>query len=251
MRRRSGVPTPLLHHEDVPALLRTAGLTKRYGRYTVLDRVSFFAIPGEILGLIGPNGSGKTTLLETVAGLLPSDAGEIFWKGQILPAGCRREVMFYLPDGIRPYQDQAVARVLSFFAAVYQRSTAQVANIVSALGLAPILQKRVSALSKGYNRRLLLALALVTPHPLLLMDEPFDGFDPRQTREIMHVLHCLATAGRTLVLAIHQLADAERMCDRFVLLADGRVRGFGRLDELRAQTRLLSGSLEDVFLALT
>src|SRR3954469_23384665 len=71
MRRRSGVPTPLLHHEDVPALLRTAGLTKRYGRYTVLDRVSFFAIPGEILGLIGPNGSGKTTLLETVAGLLP------------------------------------------------------------------------------------------------------------------------------------------------------------------------------------
>jgi len=237
-------------NEDVPALLRTAGLTKRYGRRTALDRASFFAVPGEILGLIGPNGSGKTTLLETVAGLLPSDAGEIFWKGQVLPAGCRRDVMFYLPDGIRPYQDQPVARVLSFFAAVYRRSSEQVASIVSALGLAPILQKRVSALSKGYNRRLLLALALVTPHPLLLMDEPFDGFDPRQTREIMRVLRRLA-AGRTLVLAIHQLADAERICDRFVLLADGRVRGFGRLDELRAQTRLLSGSLEDVFLALT
>jgi ABC-2 type transport system ATP-binding protein len=244
------VPRPVLPHEDGPALLRTEGLTKQYGRQTALDRVSFFAAPGEVLGLIGPNGSGKTTLLETVAGLLPADAGRIVWKGQILPAGCRRKVMFYLPDGIRPYQDQPVARVLSFFAAVYQRSSEQIANIISALSLTPILQKRVSALSKGYNRRLLLALALITPHPLLLMDEPLDGFDPRQTREIMRVLRRL-TVGRTLVLAIHQLADAERMCDRFVLLADGRVCGFGSLDELRAQTGLGSGSLEDVFLALT
>src|SRR3954453_15024385 len=137
MRRCSGVPRPVLPHEDGPALLRTEGLTKQYGRQTALDRVSFFAAPGEVLGLIGPNGSGKTTLLETVAGLLPADAGRIVWKGQILPAGCRRKVMFYLPDGIRPYQDQPVARVLSFFAAVYQRSSEQIANIISALSLIP------------------------------------------------------------------------------------------------------------------
>ena len=97
----------------------------------------------------------------------------------------------------------------------------------------------------------MLALALITPHPLLLMDEPFDGFDLRQTREIMDVLRDVARNGRTLVLAIHQLIDAERVCDRFVLLADGRVRGVGTLAELRAQTGKPAAGLEEVFLALT
>jgi len=114
-----------------------------------------------------------------------------------------------------------------------------------------VLAKQVLALSKGYGRRLMLALALITPHPLLLMDEPFDGFDLRQTREIMRLIRGMAVLGRTLVLAIHQLADAERVCDRFVLLAGGRVRGSGTLDHLRARTALPSARLEDVFLALT
>jgi ABC-type multidrug transport system ATPase subunit len=97
----------------------------------------------------------------------------------------------------------------------------------------------------------MLALALITPQPLLLMDEPFDGFDLRQTREIMAVVRDVARNGRTLVLAIHQLIDAERVCDRFVLLADGRVCGVGTLAELRAQTAMASAGLEEVFLALT
>jgi ABC-2 type transport system ATP-binding protein len=104
---------------------------------------------------------------------------------------------------------------------------------------------------KGYGRRLLLALALLAPHPLLLMDEPFDGFDLRQTRDIMNVLREVAASGRTLVLAIHQLSDAARICDRFVLLADGRVRGVGTLSEFRAQIGKPAATLEDVFLALT
>jgi len=95
----------------------------------------------------------------------------------------------------------------------------------------------------------MLALALITPQPLLLMDEPFDGFDLRQTREVMGVLRGLAGNGRTLVLAIHQLIDAERVCGRFVLLVDGRIRGIGTLAELRARTG--KAALEDIFLALT
>jgi ABC-type multidrug transport system ATPase subunit len=97
----------------------------------------------------------------------------------------------------------------------------------------------------------MLALALLTPQPLLLMDEPFDGFDLKQTREIMGVVRQVAADGRTLVLAIHQLADAERIADRLVLLADGRVRGAGTLAELRERTSLPAASLEEVFLALT
>ena len=97
----------------------------------------------------------------------------------------------------------------------------------------------------------MLALALLTPQPILLMDEPFDGFDLRQTREIMSVLRDVSDRGRSLVLAIHQLIDAERVCDRFVLLSEGQIRGIGTLDELRARAGKSSTSLEDVFLALT
>jgi ABC-2 type transport system ATP-binding protein len=232
-----------------PPLLAAAGLSKRYGDQHALAAVSFEVRAGEVLGLIGPNGAGKTTLLEAIAGLLPVDAGAVTWRGRALTR--RRDQVFYLPDGLRPWEDQYVVRVLGFFAAVHGRTDAQVAETVEAVGLAPVLGKRVAALSKGYGRRLMLALALLTPQPLLLMDEPFDGFDLRQTREVMGLLRGVAANGRTLVLAIHQLADAQRVCDRFVLLAAGAVRGAGTLDELRAKAGLAGGGLEDVFLALT
>jgi ABC-2 type transport system ATP-binding protein len=235
---------------DVP-LLRVSGLTKRFDGERAIDGATFFALRGEILGIIGPNGAGKTPLMETVVGLLRADAGEVAWCGEPLPTSRRRNALFYLPDGVRPYQDQVTAEVVSFFADVYRRSAAEIDTILTSVGLKSVLHKRVHALSKGYNRRLLLALSLLTPHELVLMDEPFDGFDLRQTRDIIGVLRHHAERGRTFVLAIHQLADAERVCDRLVLLAGGRVRGSGSLDELRAGASLPAGSLEDIFLALT
>ena len=110
--------------------------------------------------------------------------------------------------GLRPWDDQYTGRVIDFFAAAHRRRASEVAGVIGSVGLWPVLGKRVSALSKGYVRRLMLALALITPHPLLLMDEPFDGFDLRQTREMMRLIRGMAVLGRTLVLAIHQLADA-------------------------------------------
>jgi len=245
------VPLSSPVEEQAQHLLQVTALTKRYGDQVALADISLTVRAGEILGLIGPNGAGKTTLLEALAGVLPADSADLRWRGEPLPPARRRDVLFYLPDDLRPYHDQPVARVLAFFAGVYRRSTAHMADIVAAVGLAPVLAKRVQALSKGYSRRLMLAVGLLTPQPLLLMDEPFDGFDLRQTREIMGVLRQCAAVGRTLVLAIHQLVDAERVCDYFVLLADGRVRGAGTLGELRTRTQLPAGTLEEVFLALT
>jgi ABC-type multidrug transport system ATPase subunit len=231
--------------------MEVVGLAKQYGEQSALADISFAVKAGEVLGLIGPNGAGKTTLMEAIAGVIPADAGRILWRDQSVGLPHRRELLFYLPDGLRPWDDQYAARVIEFFVSTYGRPQRAVAEIVGTLGLAPVLRKRVGALSKGYGRRLMLALALLTPHPLLLMDEPFDGFDLRQTREIMGVLREVAGNGRTLVLAIHQLIDAERVCDRFVLLVAGRIRGVGTLPELRAQTAMPSAGLEDVFLALT
>src|SRR6266404_3025554 len=177
-------------------VLRIASLTKHYAGQRALEDVSFTVQAGEVLGLIGPNGAGKTTLLEAIAGLLPVDGGDILWCGVPLALPRRREVMFYLPDGLRPWDDQYVARVVALFAAVYGRPDSTVAQTILALDLAPILRKRVLALSKGYARRLMLALALLTPHPLLLMDEPFAGFDLRQTRGIMSLVRDVASNGR-------------------------------------------------------
>src|SRR6476660_9169481 len=243
-------PTAVTSESQGP-VLRVTGLTKRYGDEHAIDCVTFTASSGEVVGIIGPNGAGKTALLETVVGLVSVDAGVVSWHGEPLPAPQRRNALFYLPDGLRPYRDAATSQVVSFFAGVYRRSKAETADTINSVGLRPVLHKRVHALSKGYNRRLLLALALLAPHPVLLMDEPFDGFDLRQTREIVDLLQTQAARSRTFILAIHQLADAERVCDRLILLAGGQVRGVGTLAELRAQTSLPAGSLEDIFLALT
>ena len=237
--------------QDAVAVLHVAGITKWYGDQRALADVSFDIRCGEILGLIGPNGSGKTTLLESLAGLLPVSAGSVLWQRSSLPQHRRREVVFYLPDGVRPWDGQHVIRVLEFFASAFGRQPVELEEVARSVGLDEVLGKHVSALSKGYARRLMLALALLTPHPVLLMDEPFDGFDIRQTREIMDLMRRVGAQGRTFTLAIHQLADAERVCDRFILLADGRVCGFGSLDDLRRCIKQPTATLEDVFFALT
>lgn len=248
---RNSTPAMPARSASDQALLSVDSVSKRYEDQTILSDVAFDIHAGEILGIIGPNGAGKTTLLETVAGLQPVDKGHVRWHGKPLPPSRRREAIFYLPDGVRAYQEQPVTRVLTFFADVYRRPTNEVEDAIESLGLTPVLHKRVYALSKGYSRRLMLTLGLLAPHPLLFMDEPFDGFDLRQTREIVNLLRHEAIEGRSFVLAIHQLADAERVCDRFVLLADGSVRGVGTLNDLRARTGIADGRLEDMFLALT
>ncbi len=235
-------------------LLKAQGVTKRYGHSTVLEDAGFTVREGEVLGLIGPNGAGKTTLFECLAGLLPTDGGSVEFYGEPLPADRRKHALFYLPDAIRPWADQPVHWVLAFFAALYARPQADADALARDLQLEGLLRSRIGSLSKGEGKRVLLALGLLTPQPLLLLDEPFDGLDFRQTRDVMALLRSVPARGRTLFVSIHQLVDAARMCDRLVLLSRGRVVGVGTLPELRALAGLADADgagLEEVFLALT
>jgi ABC-2 type transport system ATP-binding protein len=220
--------------------LSVRNLTKRYGGEPVIDRVTFSATAGEVLGIIGPNGAGKTTLLEAVVGLLAADSGEVFWHGKPLPASQRRNALFYLPDGVRPYRDEATFQVVSFFAGVYRRSTAETADTVSSVGLRPVLHKRVHALSKGITCAFFAGVGSAEPHPVLLMDEPFDGTICGKRA----IVSAGTTRGRTFILAIHQLADAGGSSDASFCSPEvgSAARHFGRIARAnRAACRLAGG----------
>ena len=246
------VPTPASQPPAPSIDVRVERLSKRYGAFWALRDASFDVRAGEILGLIGPNGSGKTTLFRCVAGVAPATSGAVLHVAEAIAPNHRKHFLYFVPDGIRPWPDQTVDWVLRFTAGLHNATDRARNEGVESLGLSSLLGARLRELSKGEHRRVMLAAGLLTPQPLLMLDEPFDGLDLRQTRDVMSVLGAHARAGRTLFLSIHQLGDAARICDRLVLLSDGRVAGEGTLDELRARASLgPTHSLEDVFLALT
>jgi ABC-type multidrug transport system ATPase subunit len=231
-------------------VLSVRGVSKRYGHVAALDAASFEVRTGEVLGLIGPNGAGKTTLFECLAGVRPADAGEVVTvAGRPLGPADRQTILFYMPDGIRPYPDRRVTWVLEFFCGFFGGAAARVPELTSAFALAPFASQRMGTLSKGQLKRTLLALAVLTPQPVVLIDEPFDGLDLRQMRDAAAVLRQHAGLGRTLFLSIHQIADAAKVCDRLVLLSGGRICGEGTPMELMARSG--AADMEGAFLALT
>jgi ABC-2 type transport system ATP-binding protein len=237
-------------------LFRAAGITRTFGRFRALSDVSFSVRRGEILGLIGPNGAGKTTLFECLAGVLPADSGTVFVGERAIAQSERSSLLFYMPDGIAPWPAQSVRRALDFTLGYFGGSTALRDEVIRHLDLEPLLSSRIGTLSKGQRKRALLAVGLLTPAPALLADEPFDGLDLRQTRDVANALRIYAATGRTLFLSIHQISDAARVCDRFVLLSGGRVCGEGTISQLCAlaasrQPVSAPSDLEEVFLALT
>jgi ABC-type multidrug transport system ATPase subunit len=227
------------------AVLEVRHIKKRYGHLVALDDVSFDVRAGEILGLIGPNGAGKTTLFECLAGLLYRDGGTV----------TNAPKAFYVPDSIAPWPSETVRWALDYVAGFFDGDAAAIPSVVSSLDLAPILDMPIGSLSKGQRKRALLGLGLITRSPVLMIDEPFDGLDLRQSRAVAELLRAHASEGRTFFLSIHQISDAARVCDRFVLLGAGRVRGEGTLAELSASSGVstsgVSSDLEEIFLALT
>ena len=194
-------------------------------------------------------------MFECVAGLLPRDSGLVQTGGRPISEAERATLLFYLPDGIAPWSSQSVQWILDFSIGFFGGRREVRDEAVERLGLTRLLYQRLGTLSKGERKRVLLAIGLMTPQPVLLADEPFDGLDLRQTREVASMLRAHAAGGRTLFLSIHQISDAARACDRFVLLSNGRVRGEGTLEQVSAlaaaRTGVKSGDLEEVFLALT
>jgi ABC-2 type transport system ATP-binding protein len=232
------------------------GLSKTYGRVHALAGVGFSIRTGEILGLIGPNGAGKTTLFECIAGLEPADQGEVYFGPTPADGLHRSSRLFYVPDGIAPWPDQPVRWVLEYSLGFFGGRRERYEEVVADLALNALMPIPIRALSKGQRKRTLLALGLLAPQPILLIDEPFEGLDLRQSRDAAAALRKHLTPDRTFFLSIHQIADAAKVCDRFVLLSGGRIVAEGTLDTLIAAAQQRAGhdlpsDFEEVFLALT
>jgi ABC-type multidrug transport system ATPase subunit len=229
-------------------------LSKSYGGRPALIDATFSIRAGEVLGVIGPNGADKTTLFECLAGVMPATAGVLLQDDHVVGAQERRSLLFYMPDAIAPWPAQTLGWALDFTVRFFEGRLDLRGEVVRGLALEPLLAAPIGTLSKGERKRALLAIGMLTPQPFLLVDEPFDGLDLRQSREMTATLRSHAARGRTLVLSIHQIAEAARICDRFVLLSGGRVRAEGTLAQLEAEAAERgdhAADLEEVFLALT
>jgi len=225
-------------------------MSRIIGRQSVLSSINLQVGESTILAVIGPNGAGKTTLMECIAGLQPH-GGEVAIEGVAIASGLRNRHIFYQPDQVLPYPDHGVYSTLLFFQAMLLSGKERLEEIIDRLKLEGVLSKAVKELSRGYQKRLLIAIGLLSSTPLLLLDEPFEGLDIKQTREVVSILTDEKAKGRTLILSIHQIIDAQRIADEFLLLSQGKVLGGGSLEYLRTQAGLAEGNLEDVFVALT
>ena len=232
-----------------PALV-VEKLAKRFDRTTALVDVSFTLDAGEIVGLIGPNGAGKSTAFGILCGLLRPDAGSMRYAGAALGSD-RGRIVSLIPETPDVYPLLTVWEHLVFVARLCRLAAGWEARGQALLERFTMLAVRDtlgSELSKGMRQKTLMAATILAQTPVLLLDEPMIGLDPLGQRGLRDVLRDLRAAGTAIMLSTHQLDTAAALCDRVVILNAGRVVASGTIEELQA---LGSGTLEDVFLAIT
>jgi ABC-2 type transport system ATP-binding protein len=230
--------------------LGVQALSKRYGRKVAVEGLSFCAAPGEILALAGPNGAGKTTTLLCLAGLLRPDGGTISWQGRTLGAE-RTRAMALIPETPEVYDMLTVWEHMVFVARSCRLEgdwRDEAARLLARLGIEEQRDTLGEALSKGMRQKVLVAAAVLAGTPVLLLDEPMIGLDPRGQRELAAILREMRAQGRALIVSTHLLGYIEGLCDRVLILNQGRAAAQGSIAEL------LDGadgkSLEDRFLEI-
>ena len=223
-------------------------LTKRYGDREAVSGVSFSVGRGQVLGFLGPNGAGKTTTMRMLTGFLPPSSGSARVAGFDVftqSAEVRRRIG-YLPENPPLYPDMTVTSYLTFVARLKGIPRAKVAEardrVIERIGLAPVAGRLLSHLSKGYKQRAGLAQAMIHDPEVLVLDEPTIGLDPRQIIEIRSLIKDLS-GNRTVILSTHILPEVAQVCDKVVIINNGRI---ACEDTIANLTR--DGTLEEIFL---
>ncbi len=239
-----------MEQPDNGTVLEVFQLTKvfrdfwRRPRVTAVDGLDLSVQRGEIIGLLGPNGSGKSTTIKMLLGLLhPSDGSIRILGGRPSDVAVRKRIG-YLPEDSYLYRYLTPRETLLFYGRLFDLSASErrqrTAELIEMTGLGPAADRAVGEFSKGMARRLGLAQALLNAPDLLILDEPTSGLDPMGCRQVKELLQALAARGTTILLSSHLLADVEHVCDRVVIMYDGRPRAAGTLKSLlENQERML------------
>jgi len=210
-------------------MLEVHNLKKSYGALVAVNGVSLTAAPGETVGLLGPNGAGKTTTVSMIAGLVKPDSGSITIEGRALAGDTDplKQKIGLVPQDLALYDELTALANLELFAALYGVSGSSAARAISEsmklVGLADRVGDRVRTFSGGMKRRLNLAAALLHDPQILLLDEPTVGVDPQSRNAVFDNLETLKRQGKTLLYTTHYMEEAERLCDRIVIIDHGKV----------------------------
>jgi ABC-2 type transport system ATP-binding protein len=222
-------------------MIEANGLTKRYGAFRALDKVSFEVHRGEVVGFLGPNGAGKSTTMRILTCFLSASAGTAKVHGHDVfdePLEVRRKIG-YLPQRAPLYGEMSVWEYLTFVADMrgldHSTFRKRMKNIVEVCGLATSLGKDIRDLSHGYRQRVGLAQALVHNPPILILDEPTSDLDPNEKAEVIRYIQEIGKE-RTILLSTHNLSEVEQACARAIIVSKGRIVADGALDTIRART---------------
>jgi ABC-2 type transport system ATP-binding protein len=235
-------------------MLEVNGLTKSYGKLTAVSGVSFRVNAGETIGLLGPNGAGKTTTVSVIAGLLSPDSGEVLIEGKQVKSDTDsvKLKIGLVPQDMALYDQLSARDNLTFFAALYSlagtKAKQAMDDALSLVGLSDRANDKVKEFSGGMKRRLNLAAALLHDPQILLLDEPTVGVDPQSRNAIFDNLEVLKKRGKTLIYTTHYMEEAERLCDRIVIIDHGKVIADDTLQglhKLLPVTNVLAVELDD------
>ncbi len=221
-------------------MVEVKGLTKYYGDYAAIEDVSFRVERGEIMGFLGPNAAGKTTTMRIIAGFMPPTAGTALVGGidVVQDSVAARKRLGYLPEQVPLYEDMSVREYLEFCAyvrGVPRPSIAQrVAKVMQDTSVTEYADSLILKLSKGYRQRVGIAQALVHSPELLILDEPTVGLDPRQIVEVRELIRSLK-GDHTVILSTHILPEVQVVCDRVVIINEGRVAAIDAPEALTAR----------------
>jgi ABC-2 type transport system ATP-binding protein len=237
-------------------MLEVRNLVKEYKDYRAVNNLSFTIRPGEIVGVIGPNGAGKTTTLRCVTGILRASSGQIIINGHDLyadQAQAKRGVAF-VPEVPSLYELLTVQEHLKFIAMCFDTIDVYESTHQQILERYSLWEKRndlVATLSKGMRQKLSVACALIHNANVFIFDEPLIGIDPAGAHELKQELVNARNSGAAVLVSTHLLDTAEKLCDRVLIMARGKLLAEGNLDDLRKHYGFEDKSLEEMFLSLT
>jgi gliding motility-associated transport system ATP-binding protein len=221
-------------------MIRTSGLTKRFGGVRALEQVDFEVRKGEVVGFLGPNGAGKSTTMRILTCFISPSSGSAQVHGYDVfddPLEVRRKIG-YLPQRAPLYPEMNVWEYLEFTSQVrgLDNSTfrSRLKKVVEVCGLAQVLGKDIGNLSHGYRQRVGLGQALMHDPPILILDEPTSDLDPNEKAEVIKYIQEIGK-DRTILLSTHNLAEVEQACARAIIVSKGRVVADGNLDDIRSR----------------